>query len=131
MALYEAVDGTESDIPEKIAKENGLIGVYNGHSSDLSSRIFVADKGIWIYDKDWELIKYSDMMDLEFPAQKDASNSELGLLLEDGSRRAAVIVGGQGRVRDLYEFGRFLRRCMTDSVRLPAGSAPGSLPSEP
>jgi hypothetical protein len=60
-----------------------------------------------------QALHYVHMREIHAPDSKDKTTSDFGrvrLVLDDGTTRLLMIVGGRGRFCDSFEFARFLAR---------------------
>jgi hypothetical protein len=128
LPLYSASKDSVNRAPEAIRQQGGIIGVYNLQFADPGACVWITEKGIWTHDTDWEFTPYAQVQRVSYPAVKGEFETDLQLILSDGTQKRARIVGGNGRLRDLYEFGRFLTRSIADvqansqpAAEIPAG----------
>ena len=116
------------DTPALVDDLGPWLGVYRPSQEDPTQTIWVAEKGIRYFDKDWVSIRYSELDSVEYPREKLGPLQPLVLRLQSGESQPLWVWGQRGKLRDLYEVGRFLTRVITDS-RGPDRDQP-SLPDQ-
>ncbi len=92
-------------------------GVYENSSGEADESIAVTSLGIHVCrNKQWEFIDYAQIASVSAPLEKQTAN-ELSLHLLSGQLTSLPVRGGSGRLRDAFEFLRFLDRVTHDLQR--------------
>jgi hypothetical protein len=106
--------GSGAETPEPVGDLGPWLGVYRPSQEDPTLSIWVAEKGIRYFDKDWISLRYSEICSVGYPREKTGPLQPLILQLQSGESQRLLVWGQRGKFRDLYEVGRFLDRVVGD-----------------
>lgn len=112
--LYSPVVPGDPQIPEAVRKSGRILGVYNRLDDRPERTLWLTDDEIWTFADCWQPLKYAQMTSVEYPVDKSGDEDFLVVVLEDGSAHRIHVAGRKGRLRDVYEVGRFLDRAVSD-----------------
>jgi hypothetical protein len=112
-----AQDGTEwlGSLPALVGDEH-LIGAYQNQIGTAAGAVVITTTRLLVEQHgSWSTINYSDIGDIVLPDEKNSANR---LLVREmsGKQTEVPVSGGQGRFRDVFEFGRFLQRVRSDAL---------------
>lgn len=117
MQSYDSSEEIKNRAPAPVRDQGGIIGVYGLTSQDPKTCIWITEHGIWAVQGDhWEYIDYARIQDLKYPDPRNESDKMLVIDLGEGLTRSLFITGAKGRIRDAFEFGRFLERSKADAA---------------
>ncbi len=93
------------------AKED-ILGVYENIPGAWQEAIIISDAGLRIFlNAGWLFIPYADMCAVDVPGAKDKQTVDLLLIrLVSGITIELPVRGGRGKLRDVWEFLRYLQR---------------------
>ena len=112
LSLFRVGDELE-ELDGLPCSQKEIVGFYN-LSEDYTNTLLITQESVWMYDFGWREIQFSEIQDLELPGNKNDDNDSLTITLSHGSKVELPVVGRQGRMRDVYEFARFIRRVVDD-----------------
>lgn len=89
-----------------------ILGIYENSPGAWQEAIIISDEGLRIFlNAGWHFIPYADMCAVDVPEAKDKQTVDLLLIrLVSGSTIELPVRGGRGKLRDVWEFLRFLQR---------------------
>jgi hypothetical protein len=94
-----------------------LLGAYQNHVGRKDDAIIVtSDRLIGAADGGRYAIRYADIVGISVPGEEKAWADRLTVTERAGKRTVLIVSGGEGQVRDVFEFSRFLRRAASDVV---------------
>lgn len=111
--ILEKLSRFHSEIPSEmrsVAQEE-ILGVYLNSESYFKDSVLFTDLGIYLFQSKerWEYIQYEEISNLEVVEQKELAES-ITILKKNGVRVYLRILGGDGKLRDVWEVYRFLLR---------------------
>jgi hypothetical protein len=118
-----AEDEAMSTIPtiEMIHLQDGeiLIGFYDDSSKGNENNIVVTSLGLYVNNPDEpDFIDYRTIEQVEIPKNGEKSKLDYFVVrLNDGQTKNIPVTGGHDRLRDVFEFIRFVDRVIDDVKR--------------
>lgn len=94
-----------------------LIGMYKNHDDNFSETIVITTLGLHVFFDEWDLVEYSQINKVSIPLNysKDKFLADRILVqLKHGSEIEIPVTGEHGKLRDAWEFLRFLQRVQKD-----------------
>lgn len=93
------------------------IGVYENSPLDWEGNVVVTDRGLYVTAADAPTrLPYQEMLSVQVPGEKHVAD-RLRIQLEGDRSSDVPIRGGDGRLREVWEFYRFLKRVRADRDR--------------
>ncbi len=104
----------QSALPECTEGEK-IVGIFRNHEDTLDSALLITTIGVHIRtDLHWQLIRYEDIKDIQFPESKSTAEYLTIDLPNSSQRLLPVHRGKDGSTSDLFEIMRFLKRATKD-----------------
>ncbi len=103
-----------------------FLGLYENHKGNLRENVVVTTLGLYVFNQEWKFVQYEDIASVNVPLNEEKDKSaadQLLLHLSNGSQVEIPIKGGQGRMRDVWEFSRFLHRVIKDTQNRDRGNS--------
>ncbi|HML21500.1 MAG TPA: hypothetical protein PKD09_07635 [Aggregatilinea sp.] len=99
-----------------VSEGEEILGVYRSGAGGAEHMIAVTMSGLHVYHGNWIHLEYSEMTSAKVPLEDtDKANASTILVnLKSGDVVSIPIVGGQGKLRDVWPFLRFIQRVIGD-----------------
>ena len=122
LANYRAIDeggvGLANGLSETIVLHNNerVLGIYENPAHGQQKTVVVTTRGVHVVvGGNYQALAYSQIDHVETPRSGEKhSFGELVVTCRSGDNVIIPIEGGQGRLRDAWEFLRFLNRVVAD-----------------
>jgi hypothetical protein len=116
MDLYASAD---AHLGSKWISASPVGKIFGRYENDTEDFVYIGENGILIAEaKQYTPVFYRELERVEVLGEK--TEAERGLLrLHDGRTVPVRIAGGHGRIRDIWEFVRFLNRARSEAQSEP------------
>jgi hypothetical protein len=109
------IDFENDAIPNYVTPKTGHIGIYENELGSLENAILVTSAGIELLGANNCKIMFEDITKIELPTADKLHVSHLNVhTLHSNVPVTLPVLGQKDRTRDVFEFLRFLKRCMAD-----------------
>jgi hypothetical protein len=99
-----------------LGNDEELVGAYQNHIGLADSAVVITTRRLLVEHRgSWRSINYSNISDIVLPREKGSADR---LLVREisGKQTEVPVSGGQGHLRDVFEFSRFLDRVRADAT---------------
>mgnify|MGYP001377391548 CR=1 FL=1 len=97
-----------------LANDEICYGIYENKLRERNEQVAITNNGLHLFrNGSWILVKYADIEEVKFDADKSEADA-LILLLKQDKRLELPVRGRKGKFRDVFEFSRFLNRVISD-----------------
>lgn len=100
-----------------ISEGEEVLGIYRPNAGDVDNAVIVTTLGLHVYSDEWICLEYSKMISAHVSLEDSVDKTSASILiieLETGKAIPISIAGGQGNLRDVWSFLRFLQRVIVD-----------------
>ncbi|PJZ75676.1 hypothetical protein [Leptospira neocaledonica] len=111
--ILEKLSRFHLEIPSEMrgVAQDGILGVYLNSEPYFNDSVLFTDVGMYLFQSEekWEYLQYEEISNLEVVEQKEITES-IAILKKNGVQVYLRILGGNGKLRDVWEVYRFLLR---------------------